>query len=93
MTTESMNVNDLRSILAEEIHKLRKEETTPENVKAISNAAGKILTTIKMEMEYAKMLGITPQIDFIQIKSAKHKKLLKESDDEGKSKKDKGKEK
>lgn len=58
-------VNDLRTILAEEIGKIRSGETTAANVNAIVNATGKILTTVKMEIEYNKLIGKTPQIDFI----------------------------
>ena len=59
-------VNDLRVILAEEIEKIRSGKTTAANVNAIVNATGKILTTVKMEIEYAKLIGKTPHIDFIQ---------------------------
>lgn len=58
-------INDMREILAEEISKIRSGETTAGNVNAIVNASGKILTTIKMEMEYNKLLGKTPFIPFI----------------------------
>lgn len=58
-------VNDLRVILAEEIEKIRSGKTTAANVNAIVNATGKILTTVKMEIEYNKLIGRTPNIDFI----------------------------
>jgi hypothetical protein len=58
-------INDLRVILAEEIEKIRSGKTTAANVNAIVNATGKILTTVKMEIEYNKLLGKTPHIDFI----------------------------
>lgn len=58
-------VNDLRIILAEEITKIRAGETTAANVNAIVNATGKILTTVKMEIEYSKLIGKTPMIEFI----------------------------
>jgi len=58
-------VNDLRKILAEEINNIRTGKTTAANVNAIVNATGKILTTVKMEIEYNKLLGKTPNIDFI----------------------------
>lgn len=66
-------VNDLRSILAEEIQKIRKGETTAANVNAVTNASGKILSTIKMEIEYNKLLGQTPNIPFIVSKESKKK--------------------
>jgi len=58
-------ITDIRLILAEEIVKIRAGETTAANVNAIVNATGKILTTVKMEIEYNKLIGKTPHIDFI----------------------------
>lgn len=57
-------MNDLRTILADEIGKIRSGTTTAANVNAVVNASGKILGTIKMEIEYSKLLGKTPHIDF-----------------------------
>ncbi|MEE8323610.1 MAG: hypothetical protein V3R57_08310 [Candidatus Bathyarchaeia archaeon] len=67
MSDHIANVVDLRQILAEEIHKVRNEQTTAASVNAIVNASGKILVTVKMELDYAKLLGITPKIDFIKL--------------------------
>lgn len=49
-------INDMRLILADEIRKIREGKTTAANVNAIVNASGKILTTIKMEIEYNKLI-------------------------------------
>lgn len=68
---EKMDINNLRTILAEEIGKLREGSTTPANVNAITNATGKILSTVKLEMEYHKLLGKTPDIDFIKVSDKK----------------------
>jgi len=63
---ENINtVNDLRKILSEEIAKIRAGTTTAANVNAVTNATGKILSTIKMEIEYNKLLGKTPFIPFL----------------------------
>lgn len=62
-----LDINGLREILSDEIEKLRNGETTPANVNAVTNATGKILSTVKLEMEYHKLLGKTPDIDFIQV--------------------------
>ena len=71
---QSINtVSDLRVILAEEIEKIRSGKTTAANVNAIVNATGKILTTVKMEIEYNKLIGKTPEIPFIT--SGKVKKI------------------
>jgi hypothetical protein len=64
---ELLNINDLRTVLAEEIIKLRNKETTPAAVNAITNATGKILSTVKLEIEYAKLLNKAPMIPFIKV--------------------------
>lgn len=68
---EKLDITSLRTILAEEINKLRAGETTPANVNAITNATGKILSTVKLEMEYRKLLGKVPDINFIDIPNRK----------------------
>jgi len=75
---QQLNVNDLRNILAEEISKLRDGQTTAANVNAINNATGKIIATVKIEMEYCKLVGKTPRIEFISLeKTGPDKKALK----------------
>ena len=66
ITGQPRNINDLRTVLCEEIDRLRNEKTNAANVNAIVNATGKVLSTIKMEMEYSKLSGIAPKMDFIQ---------------------------
>lgn len=61
------NMNDIRAILCDEIEKLRENKTTAANVNAVTNATGKILSTIKLEMEYAKLTNKTPKNSFIQL--------------------------
>lgn len=61
------NMNDIRKMLCEEIEKLRSKETTPAAVNAITNATGKILSTIKLELEFAKLTNKKPSNDFIQL--------------------------
>ena len=61
----SKNINDLREILSEEITKLRECKTTPATINAITNATGKIFSSIKLQMEYAKLLGEKPDIKYI----------------------------
>jgi len=71
MTDKKMNIDSLRGILAEEIQKLRDGQTNAANVNAVTNATGKILSTVKLEMEYCKLVGKTPDIDFITIADKK----------------------
>jgi hypothetical protein len=57
-----LSLSDLRSILSEQIEKIRTGQATAASVNAISNASGKILSSIKLELEYHKMIGKTPNI-------------------------------
>ena len=77
MKSEILDVEGLRSILAEEIVKLRNDKTTPAAINAITNAAGKIFSSVKLEMEYAKAIGKKPQINFIKLPKEKQKKIKK----------------
>lgn len=70
---KKVNIDDIRRILGEEIEKLRNGDTTAANVNAVTNATGKILSTIKLEMEYCKLVGKTPTIDFIKIEESTKK--------------------
>lgn len=60
-----MNLNELRAVLGDEIQKIRDGNTTAANVNAISNATGKILSTVKLEMEYYRLIGKTPHIPLL----------------------------
>lgn len=60
-----MNATELKSILADEIHLLRAGKRQAKDVNAIVNAAAKLLSTVRLELDYAKMIGATPQIPFI----------------------------
>ncbi len=62
---KSMNINELRGVLSEEIEKIRAGTTTAANVNAVTNAVGKILSTVKLEMEYCKLTGKTPAIELL----------------------------
>ena len=60
-------IQDLRVVLVEEIVSLRAGKTTAANVNAVTNATGKIFSSVKLEMEYNKLIGQTPNIPFIEI--------------------------
>ena len=59
------NVNDIRLILADEIKRLRAGDSSPATVNAVVNATGKMLTTVKLEMEYMKAINKLPNIPFM----------------------------
>ncbi len=71
MTT---NINDIREDLMGDVIRLRAGETSAANVNAICNAYGKILQTVKMQMEYARLTGQTPEIPLLGPITAKRSK-------------------
>lgn len=60
------HVGEMRILLAEEIKSLRDGNTTAANINAVVNATGKYLQTIKMEVEYNRLKGQTPNIKFFE---------------------------
>ena len=62
---ETLTIEGLRAIMSDEIRRLRDGETTAASANAVSNAAGKILSTIKLEMEYARLAGRKPAIPML----------------------------
>jgi hypothetical protein len=64
-TTEVLNhgnMAEMRAILWSSIEGIRSGKSSPAQVNAISNACGKFLGTIKLEIEYHKLTGKTPNI-------------------------------
>lgn len=64
-TTEVLNhgnMAQMRAILWQSIEGIRSGKSSPSQVNAISNACGKFLGTIKLEIEYHKLSGKTPTI-------------------------------
>ncbi len=59
-------VEDLRNFMAEELERLRKKESTPASANAAANIAGKMMSSVKMELEYNKMVGASPVIPFLK---------------------------
>lgn len=68
---KAFNVNELRQVLSEEIRKIRDGSATASNVNAITNASGKIISTIKLQLEYCKLVGKTPDFDILLVDDAK----------------------
>lgn len=67
------NTEELREAVLDELSKLKEGFSTPAKVNAVSNATGKTISTIRIELEYAKLKGIIPEIDFIRLKTSKSK--------------------
>ena len=51
------NLNDLQRILCDQIEGVIAGSATPQNVNAITNAAGKVISISKMKLEVAKAAG------------------------------------
>lgn len=56
---------DLMEVASENIHRLREGETTPAVANSIVGNIAVMLRIAKMQMEYAKMTGKTPNIPFL----------------------------
>jgi len=63
---EPMNIESLRGILIETVSGLRSGHTTPSTAEAISNASGKIIASIRAQLDYARMRGEVPKLQFME---------------------------
>lgn len=72
-------MHDLRQMLSEEIDSIRAKKTTPGAVNAICNATGKFLSTIKLEMEFAKMIGKQPSVRFLTLMDNPREEIKKKA--------------
>ena len=61
----TMTLDELRSVLTDEIYKIRNGQSTAASVNAISNATGKILSSVKLQMEYYRLTGQKPDIPLL----------------------------
>ena len=61
------NINDLRLHLAKQLEAVAAGEITPSNANATANLAGKMMATVKMELEHAKVVGYKPSIPFLDV--------------------------
>jgi hypothetical protein len=69
VTTEgrgtTFNLDEMRVVLSDSIRDIRESEASAANVNAISNAVGKILSSVKLQIEYYRMIGKTPDIPML----------------------------
>ena len=59
---QSFSVDEMRVVLSDSIRDLKSSESSAANVNAISNAVGKILSSYKLQIEYYRLIGRTPEI-------------------------------
>lgn len=70
------NVIQLREQLCEVFEELRNDIIEPANAKELVNAAGKIINSVKLELEYALMRKETPVIEFLGGESTPKERAL-----------------
>jgi hypothetical protein len=52
-----LNLNDLQAILSDQIERARDGSASPAQSAAIGNLTGKLLLSIRMQQEYARLTG------------------------------------
>lgn len=62
------NIVEVRTELTRVFEQLSTGGITPVEAKELNNCAGKIINTLKVELEYFGLTGETPNIPFIRTK-------------------------
>ena len=65
------NIQDLRDYLMANYEKAKNGKMSIGLAKELSNSAGKIISTAKMQLEYNKYMGIKENIPFMKIDDKK----------------------
>ena len=60
------NITELRNSLADNYTKMKAGKMNFALGKELSNAAGKIINSLKVELEYNQILGVKCKIDFLE---------------------------
>jgi len=68
-------MQDIRELLSATLDDLRAKDTTPGAANALCNTTGKFLSTIKLEMEFARMIGKQPSDNFLKLMAPSVEKL------------------
>ena len=59
------DINELREQLLDAFDWVKQDARRANQVKEMTNAAGKVLSTVKAQMEYAVIKGEEPEIEFL----------------------------
>ena len=62
------DINELRENLSKVFSDLRSFEITPKEASELNNCAGKIINSLKVELEYKALKDGIPNIDFLNVK-------------------------
>ena len=60
------NITDLRTSLADNYEQMKADQMELKLGKELANTAGKIIASLKVELEYNSMMGIRNMIPFLQ---------------------------
>lgn len=58
---QDLSMSAIQKVLWDEIHELRAGKIKPADLSAITNAAGKILSTLVLELRFAELTGEKPR--------------------------------
>ena len=60
------NITELRKSLADNYQKMKEGKMEIKQGKELSNCAGKIIQSLKVELEYQTLLGNTKEIEYLK---------------------------
>ena len=69
------NVVDLRNELVIIFEQLKAKEISHADAKELNNSAGKIINSVKIELEYAGLCKVAPNIAFLNTPKVKAEKI------------------
>ena len=67
MEKQMKNVVDLRDELIAIFQQLKAKEISHADAKELNNSAGKIINSVKIELEYAGLCKVKPSIAFLNV--------------------------
>jgi len=60
------NITDLRNSLSDNYEKMKDGKMEIKKGKELSNCAGKIINSLKVELEYNSLLGLKKEIEYLK---------------------------
>ncbi len=61
-------MTEIREILCDQMDAIKNDTTTPQKANSIINAVGKLLHSVRIELEYAKLTGQRPSVKLLTVK-------------------------
>lgn len=62
LQSKPQSMEALRDVLWQTMAEVREDRITPATANAVTNTAGKLLASVRLELEYAKAVGSRPNI-------------------------------